>query len=161
MSGERRVARGAVRYGALSGFVLVACCGGATPPKKPEPLPGPCKLTNQTRFPEDPRLVKNLGKFTPPPEPTPDELDGHCRGVWQTVVLDKHCGDVVIPDFCATCSAEEQPKCTEGNGRGLVMQRCREEALAIFQANYATCGDFVLCAGKLQAKTFQCKAGRQ
>jgi hypothetical protein len=157
--------RSAVLRGAASGFLLLACCGGGsavTPPVGPTPLSAPCKLTNQTRFPDDPKLVEHLALFSPPLEATADELNGHCNTVWQTVVEEKHCGDVVIPTFCETqCGAAEEPKCTEGNGRGLVMQRCREESIAIFQTQYAPCKDFVLCAEKLQSKTVECAAGRQ
>ena len=159
MSVLRRIVR-AVLCGAVPGSMLVACGPPPPPPPPPQPPP-PCGLTDQTRFPDDPKLVDNLGLFTPPPDPTADELDGHCREVWQTVVEEKHCGDVVIPEFCAACPAGKETTCTEGNGRGMVMQRCREESLATFQANYAACKDFVLCAGKLQLKSVECKAGRQ
>ncbi len=163
MKSTQRMARTALLRAAAPALVLVACCRtGPPPPPKQQPVasPGPCGLTDQTRFPDDPKFARNLGLFTPPPEPSADELDGHCRAVWQTAVEEKHCGDVVIPEFCAACTPAEQSKCTEGNGRGRVMQRCREESLAAFQSTYTTCKDFVLCAGKLQPKTAECKAGR-
>ena len=133
MSRVQGVARVAVLGGVTSGFFLLACCGATpTPTTTTTTAAGPCGLTDQTRFPDDPKFVPNLGKFTPPPEPSADELDGDCRAVWQTVVEEKHCGDVVIPAFCAACTAAEQPKCTDDNGRGRVMQRCREESLPTF-----------------------------
>lgn len=168
MSRSRRRTGGSVLWVAASGLVVFACCGGGTvgpgpdPSTPTEPPPqSPCELNSGTKFPDDPKLVKNLRFFAPPEAPSADELDGHCRAAWQEVVEDRHCGDVVIPAFCEGCAAAAQkPYCYEGNGRGLVMQRCREEALPTFTSHYPFCKDFELCAGKLQLATLECKAGR-
>lgn len=125
-------------------------------------LRSPCGLTNRSGFPDDPELVKDLSHMPAPSSALGrDELDVVCGDVWSAIVEGRHCGGVVVPAFCATCTAAEAPRCTEGYGRGLVMQRCREEALPIFRANYAMCKDFVLCGERLQPKALECTAGRR
>lgn len=155
--------------GSALGFLLFACCGpseivvvapdGSVIKVGPPGAP-PCGLTQNTPLAADPLLPKRLKLFKFKGT-TPDQLDAHCRAVWQEVVEARRCGNVAIPEFCKTCSVEsEKSRCLEGNGRGLVMQRCREATLAEFTQNYPTCGNFTLCASKLQAKAVACEAGR-
>ena len=143
-------------------FLVLACCGPKPPCEaKPKPV---CGLSSATQFPEDQKFLKNLLNQTPP-EPTPpnetltaDELDAHCRSVWQQLVEDRHCGDEVIENFCNSCQPDQKKDCSEGNGRGIVKQHCREISLETFTKNYATCQEVELCAGKIQMKSVGCKA---
>lgn len=155
--------------GSMLGFLLFACCrttpivvvapDGSIIKVEPPGAP-PCGLNQHTKLAEDPALPKRLKLFKFKGTKA-DELDAHCRTVWQEVVEARRCGNVAIPEFCKTCGVEsEKSRCLEGNGRGLVMQQCREATLAEFTQNYPTCKDFTLCASKLQAKTAECEAGR-
>lgn len=156
--------------GSSLGFLLFACCHNTTPISVVAPdgtvikvgPPGapPCGLNKQTKFVADPNFAKRL-KLYKYKGTKPEHLDAHCRVVWQEVVEARRCGNVAIPEFCKTCTAEgEKSRCLDGNGRGLVMQQCREATLGEFTAGYPTCKDFTLCASKLQLKTAECVAGR-
>lgn len=160
MSATRWLAHAAVRWGAASGLLALGCGGGGGSVRPP------CGLNDQTKLVDDPKLIADLEKFKslnpPPTNPNADELDGHCRAVWQEIVEDRHCGQVQTPAFCDTCSPEaEKTYCNEGNGHDLVMQHCRVAALKTFQDSYLACKDFVLCAGSIQASNVVCKANRQ
>lgn len=170
MSSARSPKLGKRLGGSALGFLLFACCHSTTPivvvapdgsiVKVEQPGKPPCGLSKQTKLAVDPKLVERLGTYKYAGT-TPDQLDAHCRTVWQEVVEARRCGRVAIPRFCETCGDEaEKSRCLQGNGRGLVMQNCREATLAEFTQNYPTCGNFTLCASKLQEKTIKCEAGR-
>jgi hypothetical protein len=123
---------------------------------------GACSVTSETKFADDPALVADLVKYAElsplPSDASAEELALHCNPIWDDAVEGKHCGDVVIPGFCESCGVADRDQCQQGNSRGRILQRCREEALPVFTASYAACRDFVLCGDKLQHKDVKCKA---
>jgi hypothetical protein len=150
--------------GSLAAFLLLACCGGANEPpviggvELPAPARAPCGLNANTQFGAGEKLVAALKKLTPQETETASDLENHCNAVWQEAVDGYYCGEIAVPAFCNTCTTEpEKSRCFDGNGHGLVMQRCYEASSKPFAANFEKCKDFAWCDSKLQLAT-GCKA---
>lgn len=155
-------ARHRLGYGSTIGLVLMAC-GGCKPcaeePRGPQP---PCGLNEATQLADEQKLVNNLGLFTAPPDASGDTLLGHCKTVWNEAVEVRHCGKESIPAFCESCQTPtDKEYCLRGNGRGQVMQHCRETTIDVFRKHYTACAGVALCVGDLQLETAKCEAGKR